>query len=72
MNLAVKNPLLQVSYEVRTRMANWMIEVFAHFIDQSSIWTYFRAMGIFDSYLSSTKTLITDNDVFLIKKINLF
>ena len=45
-------------------MANWMIEVFAHYIETSSSWTYFRAMAIFDSYLCITNKVITDYDVY--------
>ena len=50
--------------EIRTRMINWMMEVF--YIFNSEQTTFFLAVNIFNKYLNSTKKIVKDTDIHLI------
>lgn len=57
----------QVTPPFRTKMVNWMVEVFQKFSDKSSDRTFFRAVLIMDLFLKHYRARVLDNsDVYLI------
>jgi len=47
-------------------MVDWMLEVFGNYDKTSNNYTYFRAIGIMDNYLYSTKKRLKNDDLHLI------
>ena len=56
--------LVNLNPEIRTRMINWMMEVF--YIFNSEQTTFFLAVNIFNKYLNLTKKTIYNTDIHLI------
>lgn len=56
--------LTNLNPEIRTRMINWMMEVF--YIFNSEQTTFFLAVNIFNNYLNSTKKIVKNTDIHLI------
>ncbi|CAD8083137.1 unnamed protein product [Paramecium primaurelia] len=62
----------QISYKLRAKMINWMIEVLGNYSETTSDATFFRSISIMDYYLKKTIFQYTDNQLHLIGITSMF
>jgi hypothetical protein len=68
------NPLKnhKINNKIRTKMVDWIVEVFGNFPKRVTDETFFRAVCIMDLYFKKKKQVLCDNDVHITGIVSMF